>query len=152
MTGQLPEIEALTSLTSDDVDDLALLLGQLSTTKTFDRGRLEAVVEHEATELLVARLDGKIVGTATFVAVPLPTGLRGHVEDVVVDASMRGRGIARLLLTRMTTLATERELRSLDLTSRSSREAALQLYQSVGFARRDTNALRFTPRHDDITN
>lgn len=152
MNRQLPEVQALTSLTSDDADDLALLLGQLSTTATFDRDRLEAVVVHEATELLVARVDGKIVGTATFVAIPLPTGLRGHVEDVVVDSAMRGMGIARLLLQWMTTLATERELRSLDLTSRSSREAALKLYESVGFVRRDTNVLRFIPQYDDLSN
>jgi ribosomal protein S18 acetylase RimI-like enzyme len=75
----------------------------------------------------------------------LPSGLRGHVEDVVVDASMRGRGVARHLLERMTALASERGLRTLDLTSRSSRESALRLYESVGFVRRDTNVLRFTP-------
>jgi GNAT superfamily N-acetyltransferase len=40
---------------------------------------------------------------ATFVSFPLPTGLRVHVEDVVVDESMRGRGIARKLLETMTT-------------------------------------------------
>ncbi|MEA1264070.1 GNAT family N-acetyltransferase [Microbacterium sp. STF-2] len=76
------------------------------------------------------------------------TGLRGHVEDVVVDEAARGRGIARLLLERMTQLAQERGLRTLDLTSRPSRESALRLYESVGFRRRETNVLRFTPATD----
>jgi ribosomal protein S18 acetylase RimI-like enzyme len=82
---------------------------------------------------------------ATLVSVPLPTGLRGHVEDVVVDQSLRGRGIARQLLETMTAMAGAQGLRTLDLTSRPSRESALRLYESVGFERRETNVLRYTP-------
>ena len=127
---------------------LASLLGQLSATAVFDRSRLDAIVAHEATELLVARLDGKLVGTATLVIFPLPTGWRGHVEDVVVDESARGHGVARRLLRRMTEVAEARGLRTLDLTSRPSRESALRLYESVGFIRRETTVLRFTPSKD----
>ncbi|MEZ7756266.1 GNAT family N-acetyltransferase [Microbacterium paraoxydans] len=113
-----------------------------------DRARTEAVIAHEATELLVARDSGRIVGTATLVTALSLTELRGHVEDVVVDEAERGRGIARLLLQHMTQLAQERGLRTLDLTSRPSRESALRLYESVGFRRRDTNVLRFSPTAD----
>ena len=45
----------------------------------------------------------------------------------------------------MTTMAGERGLRTLDLTSRPSRESALRLYEGVGFRRRETNILRYTP-------
>ncbi|PMC05383.1 GNAT family N-acetyltransferase [Microbacterium sp. UMB0228] len=106
------------------------------------------MIAHEATDLLVARDRGIIVGTATLVTAPSLTGLRGHVEDVVVDEAVRGRGIARLLLEHMTQLAQERGLRTLDLTSRPSRESALRLYESVGFRRRETNVLRFSPTAD----
>lgn len=140
-----PVVEVLTSVTDADAADIAHLLGQLSSTATFDRARLTAIIAHDATELLVVRVDGRIVGAATFVTFPLPSGMRGHVEDVVVDETMRGKGIARALLVRMTELATDRGLRTLDLTSRPSRESALRLYESVGFIRRETNALRFTP-------
>ncbi|WP_229661279.1 GNAT family N-acetyltransferase [Microbacterium nanhaiense] len=145
MSGTTPAVEVLMSVNDVDAADIARLLTQLSTTATFDRSRLEAIVTHDATELLVVRDEGRIVGTATLVTFPLPTGLRGHVDDVVVDESMRGRGIARALLVRMTELATERGLRTLDLTSRPSRESAIRLYESVGFVRRETNVLRFTP-------
>lgn len=138
-------VEALDAVTPVDADALARLLRQLSSSSAFDLDRIEALLKHQATELLVARLDGQIVGMATFVSVPLPTGLRGHVEDVVVDESLRGRGIARRLLETMTAMAEDRALRTLDLTSRPSRESALRLYESVGFERRETNVLRFTP-------
>ena len=144
------QIEPLTGLTDADADELAKLLGQLSTA-AFDRSRIVAMLDHDATELFVAREGGRIVGMAKLVTLPLPSGWRGHVEDVVVDESMRGRGIARLLLERMTALASQRGLRTLDLTSRPTRESALHLYAAVGFVRRETNVLRFTPQAiDDI--
>jgi len=145
MTGVPPEVEVLQGLTAEDAEDLRRLLGQLSTTAVFDAQRVESMLGHDATDLLVVRDGGRIVGMATMVTFPLPTGIRGIVEDVAVDESMRGQGIARLLLQRMTRLAGERGLRTLDLTSRPSREAALRLYESVGFVRRETNVLRYTP-------
>jgi ribosomal protein S18 acetylase RimI-like enzyme len=140
-----PTVETLTTINDKDAKALASLLAQLSSSAAFDRSRLQAIVDHDATELLVVRLDGDVLGMATFVTFPLPSGLRGHVEDVVVDKAARGRGVARLLLQSMTRLAEERRLRTLDLTSRPSRESALRLYESVGFEHRDTNVLRFIP-------
>lgn len=138
-------IELLDTVSAEDAEMLSRLLPQLSTTATFDIERIREILGHDATELLVARSGGRIVGMATFVTFPLPSGLRGHVEDVVVDDAMRGRGIARRLLETMTGLARDRGLRTLDLTSRPSRESALRLYESVGFERRETNVLRYTP-------
>ncbi|MDQ0612385.1 ribosomal protein S18 acetylase RimI-like enzyme [Microbacterium sp. W4I4] len=145
MTGMQREVEMLRGLTAEDAEDLRHLLGQLSSTAVFDAQRVESMISHDATDILVVRDHGRIVGMATMVTFPLPTGIRGMVEDVAVDESMRGQGIARLLLQRMTRLAGERGLRTLDLTSRPSREAAQRLYESVGFVRRDTDVLRYTP-------
>lgn len=144
MTDSL-QVETLVSLTDADAVTIERLLGQLSSSATFDRSRIEWMLHHDATELLVVRLNGDIVGMATLVSFPLPSGSRGFVEDVVTDLSVRGRGIGRLLLTAMVDIAVVRGLRSLELTSRPSREAALRLYNSVGFVPRDTNVLRFTP-------
>ena len=138
-------VEILDALSAEDAAALRRLLAQLSSTATFDEARIEAMLEHDAADLLVARDGGELVGMATLVVVPLPSGLRGHVEDVVVDSSMRGRGIARQLLETMTRMAAERGLRTLDLTSRPTRVSALRLYEAVGFVRRDTAVLRFEP-------
>jgi hypothetical protein len=51
-------------------------------------------------------------------------------------------GSPRLLLEAVIELARERELRTLDLTSRPSRESAIRLYESVGFQRRDSMLMR----------
>ncbi|MCI0155733.1 GNAT family N-acetyltransferase [Leifsonia shinshuensis] len=137
-------IRVADALPDADLDAIGRLLPQLSSTATFDRGRVEAMLEHDGTDLIVAREDGRIVGMATLVSFPLPTGVRGHLDDVVVDSQLRGRGIARLLLEAVIVLARERGLRTLDLTSRPSRESAIRLYESVGFTRRDSVPMRYS--------
>jgi ribosomal protein S18 acetylase RimI-like enzyme len=131
------------SLTDDDFDAIARLLPQLSAGATYDRGRVESMLAHDATDLVVAREGGRLVGMATLASFPLPTGVRGHLDDVVVDRELRGRGIARLLLEAVIDLARSRRLRTLDLTSRPSRESAIRLYESVGFRRRDSLLMRY---------
>ena len=81
---------------------------------------------------------------ATLASFPLPTGVRGHLDDVVVDSALRGRGIGRLLLEGVIELARERGLRTLNLTSRPSRQSAIRLYESLGFERRDSMLMRYT--------
>lgn len=139
------QVETLVALTDADAWMIERLLGQLSSSATYDRALIESMLGHDAIELLAARQGERIVGMATLVSFPLPTGVRGFVEDVVTDASVRGQGVGRLLLTTMIDIAVARGFRSLELTSRPSREVALRLYESVGFVRRDTNVLRFTP-------
>lgn len=138
-------VSRLHSLTDDDARAIESLLPQLSLSATFDRALLEASIAHEAIDLFVARLDGEIVGMATLVSFPLPTGVRGHVDDVVVDESRRGEGIGRRLLDDIIRVAHDRRMRTLDLSSRPSRQAAIGLYESLGFTRRDSVLMRYTP-------
>ena len=88
-----PDVETLLALTDSDGSMLKRLLSQLSASATYDRARIELMLSHDATELLAARRNGQIVGMATLVSFPLPTGLRGFVEDVVTDESVRGQSI-----------------------------------------------------------
>ena len=56
---------------------------------------LDEMVARPRSDVLVARLDGAIVGTLTLVTFRIPTGVRAWIEDVVVDElgawSRRGR-------------------------------------------------------------
>ncbi|MEU6378375.1 GNAT family N-acetyltransferase [Streptomyces sp. NPDC046909] len=122
------------------LDAFARLLPQLSATANpLDRGAVERLVTSDVNTVLVARAAEGIVGTLTLVLVPLPSGLRGRVEDVVVDDAARGRGIAGLLIQEALRIAREAGARTVDLTSRPDREAANRLYERLGFhARRST--------------
>lgn len=139
-------IQVADSLSDSDLAAIERLLPQLSSTATFDRARIESMLEHDGTDLIVARDGDRLVGMATLATFPLPTGVRGHLDDVVVDEEQRGRGIARRLLEAVIELARVRGLRTLDLTSRPSRQSAIRLYESVGFERRDSLLMRYSGR------
>ena len=101
------------------------------------------IVASPATVLLLARDDaGQIVGTLTLALFRIPTGLRAWVEDVVTDQSAQRQGVGTALTQEALRRAAEAGARTVDLTSRASREAANRLYQRLGFERRDTNVYR----------
>lgn len=106
---------------------------------------LAAIVASPATTLFVARDDdGRIVGTLTLALFRIPTGLRAWIEDVVVDQSARGNGVGAALNEAALDHATHVGARTVDLTSRPSREAANRLYRRLGFEPRETNVYRYT--------
>jgi ribosomal protein S18 acetylase RimI-like enzyme len=104
---------------------------------------LREIIESESTLLLLAEEDGVIVGSLTLALFRIPTGLRAWIEDVVVDADARGKGVGETLNRFALDEAQRRGATTVDLTSRPSREAANRLYQRLGFVKRDTNVYRY---------
>ena len=127
------------------VDALNRLIPQLSESNPPPtRAELDELVRSEASHLLVARDDnGSIVGSLTLVVFRIPTGVRGWIEDVVVDESARGQGVGEALNREALRVAADAGVRAVHLTSRPSREAANRLYQRIGFKQRDTNVYRY---------
>lgn len=85
----------------------------------------------------------QILGMLTLATFAIPTGLRAWVEDVVVDSAARGQGAGQALVEAAVSHAQQIGARTVDLTSRPSREAANRLYQRAGFQLRDTNVYRY---------
>ena len=138
-----------TEVTDELVEAMASLVPQLSSSSPPpDRAALEEIVASDSCHLLVARdadWSGSILGSMTLVVFRIPTGVRAWIEDVVVDSTARGRGVGEALNRAALDLADELGARTVDLTSRPSREAANRLYQRIGFVQRDTNVYRYTP-------
>lgn len=139
-------VRLLENVTDDELNDIAILLPQLSKSAVFDADRVRAMLASPDVFLYAAVEDGRIVGLVTLLAIPQITGVRGHIEDVVVDEGHRGRGIARSLLEAAIVQAAKQGARTLDLTSRPSRESAHRLYESLGFVIRNTDVMRLTPQ------
>jgi ribosomal protein S18 acetylase RimI-like enzyme len=107
---------------------------------------LAAICESEASVLLLAvdrDAADHILGSLTLAWFRIPTGVRAWIEDVVVDEAARGHGVGDLLNRAALDRARELGAKTVDLTSRPSREAANRLYQRIGFIARDTNVYRF---------
>jgi ribosomal protein S18 acetylase RimI-like enzyme len=140
-------IEKLTQPTEELFLAMQRLIPQLGPHKVPPtREELAALLASEGCTLLVAREpdeNGTIVGTLCLNVYRVPTGIRSIVEDVVVDVGARRKGIGEALMLRALDLAREAGASGLSLTSRPDREAANQLYQSMGFDLRKTNAYHY---------
>lgn len=122
------------------VDAVCALLAQLSSTpRVFTMESLEAIVRSGNSHLFMAEVDGKVAGMLTLSHYLAPTGCKMWIEDVVVDETMRGRSLGRLLVERAIAFARTLGPGTLMLTSRPSREAANALYRSCGFVFKETN-------------
>lgn len=139
-------IETCTAVDDDLVAAMGRLIPQLSSSAAPpDLATLDRIVGSDACHLLIARDDdGTVLGSMTLVVFPIPTGTRAWIEDVVVDVDARGRGVGEALNREAIELAHQLGARTVDLTSRPSREAANRLYRRIGFEPRDTNVYRYT--------
>ncbi len=141
---QQVKVEIATTLTPTIVDAVERLVPQLSrSSPPPTTAQLGDVVASPATDLFIAIDDaGKVVGMATLATFRIPTGLRAWIEDVVVDEAASRQGVGSALTQAMVDRARELGCRTVDLTSRPSREAANRLYQRAGFVARETNIYR----------
>ena len=138
-------ITQATTVSDELIAAFARLVRQLSTSARLPtRTELEEIVSSPAATILLARgPDGQIIGSLTLVVFRTLTGVRAWIEDVVVDEVARGQGAGEELVREAIRLADESGARTLDLTSRPSREAANALYEKVGFHARETNVYRY---------
>ena len=137
-------VEIYEKASEELLDSCHRLIPQLSSSAapiTVDE--LAEIVNGDSTKMFVARVDNQIVGLLTLAVFRIPTAVRAWIEDVVVDSSARGHGVGEALNLAAIAEAKRRGAKTVDLTSRPSREAANRLYQRIGFVARDTNVYRF---------
>ena len=99
--------------------------------KVFDR--IERDPNHK---LIVAEINGRLVGTADLVIVPnlshrgLPWAV---MENVIVDESVRRKGVAARMVKYLVEVAKKSGCYKIGLSSSTKRPAAHRMYESLGF-------------------
>jgi ribosomal protein S18 acetylase RimI-like enzyme len=139
-------VSRATEVTPELVEAVGRLLPQLSRSAPAPTDEaVREIVTSPATRLFVARdgPDGAIVGMLTLVLLRIPSGVRAWIEDVVVATEARGKGCGEALSRAALEAASAAGARTVDLTSRPSRQDANRLYQRLGFVARDTNVYRY---------
>ena len=139
-------IRPVTEVTESLTDAYRVLIPQLSSSSSPPTGEaLQRIIESDLAQILIAENEnGEILGTMTIIIFQIPTGIRAWIEDVVVDSSVRGKGIGKKLNLAALELAKQAGAKTVDLTSRPARQEANQLYRSIGFVERETNVYRFS--------
>jgi len=139
------KIVKIEKISDTDLTNINKLLPQLSASaQSLDHATLTNIIESDCSHVLIARENEEIFGMLTLVVFQIPTGVRAWIEDVVVSENARGKGVGRLLIEEAIRLAKENNAKTIDLTSRPTREAANRLYQKIGFQQRETNVYRIS--------
>jgi GNAT superfamily N-acetyltransferase len=137
----MPEalIEQLKEATPEAAVELSGLLKQLTkNAQRLDAARLKEVIE--ASAVYVARVDGKIVGTVCRVDLRHLVRTKCWIEDVVVDESARGQGLAHRLMQTAISEAPKDAI-SVNLNSSMDREQSHHLYEKLGFKLRENTRI-----------
>jgi len=124
---------------------LARLLPQLNPTLPApDMERLERLVGDPDVTLLVARDGDAIVGTTTVIVYTTPFWIKARLDEVVVDASARGKGAGVALIQAALDVGRANGAQVAELQSGRgpARDAAHRLYARLGFKIRDSDVMR----------
>ena len=138
-----PRFIEIEDLKPDYLEAINRLIAQLSTSShTFTEAELNSLIASPQSHLYALEYDEKIIGMVTLCINQCPTGRKAWIEDVVVDQNHRGKGYGKLMLRKAMEECQNRGNVTLMLTSRPSRIVANQLYQSLGFEKRETNVYK----------
>lgn len=138
-----PRFIEIEDLKPDYLEAINRLIAQLSTSShTFTEAELNSLIASPQSHLYALEYDEKIIGMVTLCIYQCPTGRKAWIEDVVVDQNHRGKGYGKLMLRKAMGECQNRGNVTLMLTSRPSRFVANQLYQSLGFEKRETNVYK----------
>jgi ribosomal protein S18 acetylase RimI-like enzyme len=136
------EICELHHLSSEVMDAFTRLIPQLTDISPPSAAEMEDMLQDDSVHIYLARDEGSIVGTLTLIVFRTPSGVHAWIEDVVVDADARGKGVGEALSRTAIGRARHLGARSVNLTSRPFRESANHLYQRIGFQKRESNLYR----------
>lgn len=138
-----PRFIEIEDLKPDYLEAINRLIAQLSTSShPFTEAELNSLIASPQSHLYALEYDEKIIGMVTLCIYQCPTGRKAWIEDVVVDQNHRGKGYGKLMLRKAMEECQNRGNVTLMLTSRPSRIVANQLYQSLGFEKRETNVYK----------
>lgn len=138
-----PRFIEIEDLKPDYLEAINRLIAQLSTSShTFTEAELNSLIASPQSHLYALEYDEKIIGMVTLCIYQCPTGRKAWIEDVVVDQNHRGKGYGKLMVRKAMEECQNRGNVTLMLNSRPSRIVANQLYQSLGFEKRETNVYK----------
>jgi len=124
---------------------LARLLPQLNPSLPVpDMHRLGRMLADPDVTLLVAKEGDEIVGTTTVIVYTTPFWIKARLDEVVVDASARGKGVGEALVNAALDVGREKGAQVAELQSGRgpNRDAAHRLYERLGFKIRESDVMR----------
>ena len=138
-------VERVREATPEVLAALGRLLPQLNGNLPVpDMARLERLIADPDVTLLLAREGEDTLGTTTVIVYTTPFWIKARLDEVVVDAGARGKGVGEALVEEALRVGRERGAQVAELQSGRgpNRDAAHRLYERVGFRIRDSDVMR----------
>ncbi|MEM6845642.1 MAG: GNAT family N-acetyltransferase [Bacteroidota bacterium] len=131
-------ISILTAQNQQLQDEAAI--AELYTQLNPNRGSvsLADVLTSDTSYVFAYRARQQIVGLATLSCYRVFSGYKGWIEDVVVDQHQRGKGIGKQLMQAILEKARSLQIQKLYLYTEDEKQAAIHLYEQLGFAQRNS--------------
>ena len=136
----------------NDAATLAQLMCELGyrTTTSAMQMRLQRIVTDERLRTFVAVCDGKVCGMISTLTYPSieHDDFSGRIVALVINSTMRRRGIGRALIVTAEKDFAEREISRVALNTRLDREDAHKFYESLGYERNGWRFVKQLSVHD----
>ncbi len=146
-------IEKVTTFSPDiaqAIRDLAQQEGK--NYKDLSDGDVKEMIDSPLHFLYLAR-DAKsnaFVGMVLLMVFRIPYVRKGYIDDLVVDEKFRNKGLGTQLMQQAVDTAREKGAAYVDFTSRPRRDASNNLYEKLGFEKRETNVYRLICDYGEI--
>lgn len=144
------KIKVLKKFSARILRDINQLLPQLALSSVPPKLLTPAGFKHllkQKNTYLVAVTDcgqkfSKIIGMATVYLVYIPTGIIAVIEDVVIDAAYRGKGLGRKLTDKLIKIAMIKKAKHISVRTNPVRVESNAMYTNMGFIKKETNFYR----------
>jgi ribosomal protein S18 acetylase RimI-like enzyme len=141
---KIEEVQEANEELREAIERLLPQLNEARTPPTLEQ--LSQTVREQTVFVAREEESGQIIGTLTLVLYRVASGLKGRIEDVIVDEAVRGQGVGEALAREGMARASDARVLMLELTSMPYRETANRLYKRLGFVRKPTNVYVWWPR------
>ncbi len=101
------------------------------------RQMLEELIAADNCNILVAKIDNKVVGTGVIFYLPIPAHGKqaAFLEGIVVDEAYRGKGVGTALAQKFIELAKVKNCYKIVFTSSDKRADVHKFYENLGFSK-----------------
>ncbi|MDP2632692.1 MAG: GNAT family N-acetyltransferase [Candidatus Curtissbacteria bacterium] len=128
----------ITFATKNDIEGILLLQLQIYRVENIASNAaeiLEKLIANDNCSVLVAKIDGTVVGTATIFYLPIPAHGQSYalLEGMIVDEKQRGKGIGTALSKKIVELAKGKNCYKIIFTSGMDRADIHKFYENLGF-------------------
>jgi len=119
----------------EDVEEVEALFQEYMEIRASRRETILVSLKREDSEIVVAEVEGKLIGLAhqVFYIDPLHAGQCSNILFLYVAKPFRRRGIGKLLLRKTLDSAADRSVLEVHVSTRAENVAAIGLYEKLGF-------------------